>query len=411
MIDPLFSNAITNALESRFPAQAKSPNWMKLHELWSNTLAQIISRFEHDFWGEAETIHVDLKPEMAITIAACTTEIATNLVTARTANRDLGDICPTEEASFQASDAGQALIEGTAKVLTTSWLERYHVRWKPKTDRKLGNEKNPPPLKARTPKKVNDNHFIPKSHLRRFWSSDQKLTVYTRRSVKDWGVQERPFGNWGYQSGLYSDPLEDRFSLIEGDATDPINKVLDVYPLNDPERAALMGFFIVQKMRNPYYRKILIEGVLPVSVREVGDEKAKSPEFQRDVYETIFQNNDLYRAVARPLHWSRWAVLRSESPEFVIPDTCCILTKIDNLSWFMYPLNPNACFVATGMPETEKRAVPIELKGEELAQAATGALIQSSVSEFVSRGPVELSQFDWSTNYLQKLVHLARAAV
>jgi hypothetical protein len=198
-----------------------------------------------------------------------------------------------------------------------------------------------------------------------------------------WKIRKVPVGSWGHEEGLYSDHLEDWFSLIEGDAEEPIRKILGLFPLNEPENLSFLGYLIVQKMRNPTYRKKIIDGSLPVSIRTVGNEKAQDPIFQRAAYETIFRDNKLYDQISRPLLWSRWVNVRVKKPVFILPDTFCIMTAVGDRKVLIAPLTPTACFVATGVGENEKTILPRNINDEALAILISDCLLASTKSEAV----------------------------
>ena len=384
MVDSLFSSAISGVLKRKFPGEQGSDAAFALEKIWSEVLEAIIVRSQEEFHDQIEELHIDLKPELAVSLANSVYGIAEKIVTARTGNSKLSDIKPCQEREFHYSAAGQALIKGTAKNMTTVWLKRYKVRWGPKSKKKLEKEQNPPQGKSRQVKPVENNHFISKFMLRDFWAAEGNIAIHKRTKLNDWRTRNKPFSQWGFRKNLYSDKLEDRFSLIEGDAREPIRKLLDMYPLNDPEQLAFLGFLIVQKIRNPFYRSKLIERLLPFSTEVVGPEKATDPVFQRKVYETIFDNDEFYDRISRPLLWSKWVVVRADRPVFILPDTASILGDVDGHRILVAPLTPTACFLTSGLPEKEKRVVPHDFRDNDLAEMLNCSLMASCKEEFVS---------------------------
>jgi len=383
MTDSLFTDTISQIASNKFSDVKDAKTLSGLVPVWAKVLEAIIDRSQNEFHKQATLLHIDLKPEMTMSFINTVQGLAKEIVETRTDGRSLADISPEQEREFHSSEAGKKLITGTAKVITTAWLERYRERWEPKSKKNLESEKNPPPPKPRNVKEVGTNHFISRFFLKKYWAENGKLTVARRGGSTDWKIRKLPFGKWGHQKDLYSDQLEDRFSLIEGDGEAPIRKVIDLIPLNDPERLALLGYFIVQKLRNPFYRRQMIEGVIPVSTREVGTQKANDPVFQRDVYETIFENNELYDHISRPLLWSKWVMVRASKPVFVLPDTACILSAINGRSMLVAPLSPTACIITTGIEENEKRVVPYEINNDELTELISSGLSTSCDTEFV----------------------------
>lgn len=91
-----------------------------------------------------------------------------------------------------------------------------------KTNAALAKEKKPKKTKLAI-KEVNDNHFIPKSFIRKYWSKNENIR---RNTIKGSVItsKEIPFSQWGFVKNLYSDRLEAYFGLIEGDASMPIQK-------------------------------------------------------------------------------------------------------------------------------------------------------------------------------------------
>ncbi len=266
------------------------------------------------------------------------------------------------------------------------WTTKYQERWKPKTEKKITEAAFPTPAKPRIPKRVQRNHFISAFFLRDYWSSEGNFLLH-EKAAPDAEPILSSAGRWGFQRGLYSAELEDRFSLIEGDAKQPLRKVLNMDLLNDPERTALLGFLIVQKIRNPNFRTQIIQGTKGPVVDWVGIEKADSKEIQQQVFEQLFDNNKFYNAIAHPLFWSRWVILRSDLPVFVLPDTSSILAKIKDRQVLFAPLTPRACFVCTHLPERArnlKEALPTTIVNSEMAVKVSAALMATSNKKFVS---------------------------
>lgn len=383
MTDEMFTSAISGAVQKKFP-EGVPKTISNLVPVWAEVVESIINRSQNQFLEQEPLLHIDLKPEMAVSLVNTVWGIAEKVVEARTVGRNIAELTSQQERDFFASVEGKAVISETAKVLHASWMKRYQERWKPKTTKKLDREENPSPPERRNVKPVRTNHYISRFFLKKYWAENGTLKKHTWVDTNRWESRQISFGEWGHQENLYSDKLEDRFSLIEGDAEEPIRKVLSTYPLNDPERLAFLGYLIVQKLRNPFYREQLIEGVLPVSTATVGSEKANDPIFQRDAYETIFENNDLYDQISRPLLWSKWVLVRATEPVFVLPDTTSIISKVNESNILFAPLTPSICFVTSGIPEKEKEVVPHNIANDEIAELVSKCLIASANREFIS---------------------------
>lgn len=359
----------------------------ELAQIWGNVEALIMRKIHDEVLATTvEGIHIDLKPEMATLQAHMDMFLADAIIEKRTQSRLLTDIVPKAERDFHSSLAGQKAISDTATELSTVWVEKYKERWKPKTDAKLKREASPPRPKPRTPKRVSENHFISKFFLRKFWLFDDTLTIHEKLETAVAPTTD-VLGSWGWQKGLYSNKLEDRFSLIEGDAEKPLQKIMKTELLNDPERHSLLGYLIVQKLRNPFLRQRLLEGSRQAVIDWVGEDKSHEKETERRVFETLFENNELYHSIAHPLFWSRWCLLKSSENSFVLPDTAMVLEKVHEQYVLLAPLSPKVCFVCSDLPEVNadtKEALPTSISDQLLAEKVSSLLIAVSERQFLS---------------------------
>jgi hypothetical protein len=105
----------------------------------------------------------------------------------------------------------------------------------------------------------------------------------------------------------------------------------------------------------------------------------------RKAYESMYQNNELYDQFARPIMWSSWAIVKSERPLFVLPDTFCIRGDVGDGLRMIVPLTTRACFVTLPARESEKRIAPRHLTADEpLARGISAALVAFARNEFIS---------------------------
>lgn len=371
---------------------ANDAHLFELAQIWGDVEALIMWRL-HDKVLEAtiEGIHIDLAPEMATLQAQTYMFLAGSIIEKRTEGRHLTDIVLETERNFHASLAGQKAINDTATYLSTVWVEKYQERWRPKTEAKLKREASPPRPKPRVPSKVSKNHYISRFFLRNFWLFDETLTIHGKLE-SDAAPTTDTLGSWGWQNGLYSNKMEDRFSLIEGDAVKPLQKIMKTELLNDPERHSLLGYLIVQKFRNPFVRQRFLEGSRQAVIDWVGEEKAFEKEIERRVFESLFENNKLYHDIAYPLFWSKWCLLKSSKNSFVLPDTAMIIGKCHDRYVLLAPLSPKVCFVCTHLPEDKantKDTLPITIVDQSIVDKASSLLIASSEKQFLSHPDFE----------------------
>ena len=260
------------------------------------------------------------------------------------------------------------------------WKKFIEERWKPKSEKILERAKNPRNPKLAV-KPVTKNHFIPRSFLKTNWATDDELLRW-KRTESGWKSSKRNFGKWGFRKGLYSDELEAYFGLLEGDAKKPIEMLLGMRPLNDPQRSAFVGFLVIQMLRNPHFIEASAKGVAPV-IAECG--YGHDSTMPRRAHETLFGNNELYDHFARPLLWSRWAIVTSEQPVFILPDRFSVHRDLGDGMRMIVPLTPKACFVTLLDREEEKDIIPRYLNADDrLAWRISATLIEGSNSEFVS---------------------------
>jgi hypothetical protein len=167
--------------------------------------------------------------------------------------------------------------------------------------------------------------------------------------------------------------------------------LLNVEPLNAPQREALVGFIVIQRLRNPHFIKSLERAIVPVVISEVGAEKAEDKEYMRAVYETLYEQNDFYDKLARPIIYSRWVVVRSENPEFLLPDVCNLFGIYENKQYVVMPLTPSDCLIVLPIEIEKPRVVPHYIMASA-AMARDISLMLSSAAkdEFLSKSDISL---------------------
>lgn len=202
----------------------------KIAVVWDEVVSSIIKEMLARAEPHMVDLHIDLREEMALELAKLISFLSTKVVADRISGRVVKDIDPQVEREQCFSPKGREKISVTAQNCADEiWLRKYTERWKPKTEAALRKEKK----QKRTsivPKRVEENHFIPKSFIKRYWSEGQ----FIYRTIKGpEGLDEKiktPVGSWGFRPNLYSDHLEAYFGLLEGDAVRPIQMLLNVEP-------------------------------------------------------------------------------------------------------------------------------------------------------------------------------------
>ena len=375
------------AVSKLFPG-IDHPSLEALKGVWGDVVDRIISEMMALHRASQIALHFNLREEMALELAQLQLWVAERVVERRTMCRDLSSINPDQEREECFGAEGTKLIRGTARVMYDHiWSIRLKERWAPKTAKAMERDENPKQTKL-VVKPVDKNHFIARWFIRKYWAIDDRIWRW-RRKNGEWSLNDLGIGQWGYRKNLYSDRLEAYFALLEGDARRPIEMLLGTLPLNEPQRQSLVGFLVIHCLRNPYFMQALEQAVTPV-IAELG--YADDAEMPRKAYESIYRNNEFYHRIAATMTSSPWAIVRSEHPIFVLPDTFAARTSRLEGMRLIAPLTPSSCFVTLPGREREKRIVPYSVRAnEELARRISSALSQAAVKEFLSHPDFEPS--------------------
>lgn len=383
---PLSVPLCAAAIRKRFPA-ADEAQVITLGTIWDEVVHRIVQELMRLSLQDEPTLHINIREDMVLELAQLQLWLGECIVEKRTESRAVDMIDPVAERMDCLGLAGTRIIIGTARVAHEHiWKRRMDERWKPKSAKAIDLEKNPRAARLAV-KPVGKNHFIPRWFIRDNWAVDGEVLRW-RRTDSGWTSARRGFGGWGYRHNLYSDRLEAYFSLLEGDAKQPIEMLLDTRPLNGPQREAFVGFLVMQMLRNPYFAETLKRGIEPV-IAALG--YADDMDMPARAYETIFRNNEIYDRMARPIMWSRWAIVRSVEPVFVLPDTFGLGGDLGDGMRLIAALTPNACFVTLLGCETEKRIVPRHLSASDrLARKISSALAHAASQECISHPKFEI---------------------
>lgn len=356
-----------------------------LAEIWDEVLHLIVEKMMDLSAPITTDLHINLREEMILELAKLQNFLGDKIVNDRLAGRTPIEINVDDEREACFSDMGFERITNTAKrVAEQVWLKKYHERWKPKTITALKKEESPKKVKLKIEPKE-DNHFIPKSFIRRYWTKNGKIRRYRFNSEGVFESELLPYGQWGFRKNLYSDRMEAYFGLIEGDAAKPISMLLNVEPLNRLQKEALIGFIVIQRLRNPYFIATLREAMVPVVDEHVGQEKSTDDEYMRKVYETLYDNNDFYDKLARPILKNKWVVVRSSEPSFILPDTCNVFGNHKGVQYVIAPITQSDCLVVLPNEDEEQRVVPNYINGSvQLVQDLCSLLLLNINSEFLA---------------------------
>lgn len=350
-----------------------------LAEIWDEVIHRIIvetlGRDDKD-----AALHLNIKAEMIEEIARLSLWLADQVLDRRLGDRVLTEIDVAEEREACLGESGSLSITRTAELVHDRIWQRFmRERWLPKSAKAVERDENPRQTKL-VVKRVVKNHFIPKSFIRDHWATDRRVQRW-RRDEDGWHCREKGFGEWGHRKNLYSDRTEAYFGLLEGDATEPMRRLLDTRPLNDPQREAFVGFLVIQMLRNPY----LVDAVGRETERVAVEIGHDDPNIAKAAYDTLFSSNEFYHRLSHPLMWSRWAIVRAQTPAFVLPDTFLARQDLGDGVRVIAPITPQVCFVTLPEREAEKRVVPFHIAADGETAALIGdLLVRSAASEFLA---------------------------
>lgn len=378
-------------------ADAKAAALAVIWDEVTQAIIQAMLTHENDIERE---LHINIKGEMALELAKLILVITEKVIEKRTADRDIATIDPEAERLACLGPEGMVTIENTGRMFYEHvWRRFLEERWVPKSRKAIERDATRPPPTKLPVKPVRDKHFISRWFIRDYWANGPQATCW--RKVDDaWSRCDIQFGRWGHRRELWGDKLEAYFSLLEGDAKRPIQMLLAVEPLNQPQQQAFVAHLVIHLLRNPRFIGALRKELRDMHEQTAREMGASVDDVARNLYETLYQNNELYVRYARPLLWSQWAIVAAPEPVFVLPDTFCARGIVDGEHRLVVPLTPFKCFVTLAARETEKRVVPFQLKAEiHLARHMSRLLMQSATSEFLSHENFSLDANVPSANF------------
>ena len=389
----------------RFPTE-NSDHLDSLSQIWDEVVHEILSDVVALSSKDESPLHIDLREEMIFELAKLQLWLSDAVVEKRTKHRNLAEINVDRERDECLGTKGkEEIFETAAIVYTNIWNRFMEDRWKPKSKKALDpNTRKRSIVLSMQP--VTNNHFISK-WLIKSWAENGRVLRF-RRTGKSWQTRAIGYGSWGYEKKLYSDGLEAYFALMEGDAREPVRKLIGTEPLNRPQRTAFVAFLVVHFLRNPIYRKSILNTVVPLldEPRKVGDIS-----MALKAYEHMFKDNNVFNTLASPMIASEWAILRSVDPIFPLPDTFGLKGMTSKGLRMIVPLSPRVCFVSLLATETESSIVPKSLYlDRSLASRVVQALTSCAASEFIVY-PDFIDNVDGENETLENLLVDLEAAI
>lgn len=353
--------------------------------IWDEVVDSIIRKMLEYCNPHINAIHINLREEMTLELAKLSLTIAEKVVNARLGGRRIEQLDENFEREACFNEEGMAKICNTATIFAEHvWLKIYGERWKPRTEAMIKRD-GVPRISKFAPQKVGENHFVPKSFLKRYWSENDSIFRFTKNEGGAFTKDTKTFGQCCFEKNLYSDGLEAWFGLLEGDAERPLKMLLNVEPLNRPQRESLVGFIVIQRLRNLHFIDSLKRQMKPIVADMVGGERENNPDYMRSVYEILFTNNEFYDKLAGPILRNVWVMVRAHDSEFVLPDTCNIFGTHDGGQYVVMPITPKDCLVILPFAAHEIRIVPYYINADQaLSRNISSILIANAKNYFLA---------------------------
>ncbi|MFU2207789.1 DUF4238 domain-containing protein [Solidesulfovibrio sp. C21] len=359
---------VSSNSENIFPAE--------IDMLIESTVMDILTSAMELAWPSMPNLHENMYAEFGEVIASV------GLIVYKTVE-NLKDNIKNEDSRLVFDKEATSLFLKMPKKISEVLLRKYSDRWA-KRSLVAGKKVLPAKKSIDTPKICkNDNHFIPRSFLKRYWSKNDSIRVCRIINGKiEYKITS--FGNWGYRINLYSLFSENKFQLIEGHALERIPKVLNLKGLNPLDQESLVWFLAMQFLRSPSYIDNLYSNIIGI-LSKYGAKNIPSNEQLQSVYDLMIKNNRTFEMWHEELIGNEWCLLHSEKSQFVFPDNSGLVGYLNGEKYVIFPIDPNYCFCV--LPKKMKKEPRLYIKHIEVNSVISGLiynlLATGCVKEFV----------------------------
>lgn len=182
--------------------------------------------------------------------------------------------------------------------------------------------------------------------------------------------------------------------------------MLKVEPLNSPQKKAVIGFIVIQRFRNPTFIDGYTKHLSPIVIEHYGEDKANDPSHQREVYESLYTNNEVYDKVAQPLNQNQWVIIHSPNNKILLPDICNVFSKVSSGLFVVVPLTYKDCLFILPS-KSDKYPFPRYVTAtSELEDMLLSFILHHCGPEFLSGLSTEVSINNRDSIDEEKLVNL-----
>jgi hypothetical protein len=323
-----------------------------LADVWSQIQSRVVERTIDIGRAEVgQTMHIDSRPDAIYEGARLLLFVGRSIVDFKEGAQPFEAYDPQAELAHLESDAGRAVIEGTARNVADG-------AWKPLLKRFLKRHpiiatpppKNPPRRVRKTKEPHRSRmHFVPQ-----FSSRPWVDAVSGKFDVHQIGVDgevRTTLGTaklWGAVDYIYTQRLEARFGQIESQARQPYEKLCHNIPFNRMDTEFWVAFLITQILRTPRAMAKIMAGTRSF-IEASGTVYPTDPAHLARAFETMFEENEVFAGFHRLVTGRRWSIARcAAETSFLKGDHPVALSGSTAAGkWtLVYPLTPSDCFVA-----------------------------------------------------------------
>ena len=231
---------IFQRLLKEFPSASEN-HLAALAEVWSIERDRIIERMVEICRDKVGTVWpIQSRSEAIFERASLLIWLEDRIIEKKTDGISISSIDPNQERIALETKLIRERIETTARICADNiWkksLENWYKQWpliisaaeqrRPKKSRLI--------LPRDKSSGVRDQHFSP-VFSNKYWAvgSQNKIRIYQRGINHQVSSRDLGYKTWGKEAFIYSQQLEQRFQLIEGDAKAPYDKLINMWRTYD----------------------------------------------------------------------------------------------------------------------------------------------------------------------------------
>jgi len=351
-------------LQQRFP-HVDARQLADLALIWEQVATDIVDAMFRKAQEEIRLYNEKTRAELHLELAQLILHLEGIVLEEMLRDRSIEDLDVEEERARLQTAPERAKIENTGAVyyehVWKKLVERAHAKH-PLIRGPDDQTRRRAALRFHRPSGTQAQHFTPSFSNRRWAAGPQNQIREYRLSV---GLEivsnDKGFRSWGRADFLYSQALEGRLGLVEGDASPVYDKLLEMIPLSADEVHRWVAFIAAQHMRTPRYRTFVVRGLARHRFEEV---RRARPEVLRRAYEEMFSSTPIFRSYHRLVTGHEWLLLSPPLGEQFIraDEPIWISTKSD--PWrLVYPMTPTRCFVLAQRTSQCQTFAPVQQIG------------------------------------------------